>query len=69
MTYVQLFTEINYMSIYPVTATVLPKRPLWSSDQSSWLQAQRSRVRFPSLSDFLSSNVSGTGSNQPYEDK
>ena len=25
---------------------------LWSSGQSFWLQIQRSRVRFPALSDF-----------------
>jgi hypothetical protein len=42
--------------------------PLWSSDQSSWLQVQRSRVRFPALSDFLRSSESGTGSTQPRED-
>jgi hypothetical protein len=35
--------------------------PLWSSDHSSWLQIQRSRVRFPELPDFQSSG-SGTGS-------
>jgi hypothetical protein len=29
--------------------------PLWSSGQSSWLQIQRSRVRFTALPDFLSS--------------
>jgi hypothetical protein len=39
--------------------------PLWSSGQSSWLQTQRSRVRFPVLPDFLSSSGSGTGSTQP----
>jgi hypothetical protein len=40
--------------------------PLWSSDQSSWLLTQRSRVRFPALPDFLSScSRSGTGSTQP----
>jgi hypothetical protein len=27
--------------------------PLWSSGQSSWLQIQRSRFRFPALPDFL----------------
>ena len=32
--------------------------PLWSSGQSFWLQIQRSRVRFPALTDFLS----GSGS-------
>jgi hypothetical protein len=34
--------------------------PLWSTGQSSWLQIQRSRVRFPALSDFLRSGGSGT---------
>jgi hypothetical protein len=34
----------------------------WSSGQSSWLQIQRSRVRFPALPDVLRSNGSGTGS-------
>jgi hypothetical protein len=36
--------------------------PLWSSGQSSWLQIQRSRVRFLALPAFLSSSGSGTGS-------
>jgi hypothetical protein len=36
--------------------------------QSSWLQTQRSRVRFPPLPDFLRSSRSGTGSTQPRED-
>jgi hypothetical protein len=43
--------------------------PLWFSGQTSWLQTQRSRVRFPALPDFLSSSGSGTGSTQPREDK
>jgi hypothetical protein len=43
-------------------------RPLWSNGQSYWLQIQRSRVRFPALSDFLRSSGSGTGSTQPRED-
>jgi hypothetical protein len=34
--------------------------PLWSSGQSSWLQIQRSRVRFTALPDFLRSSGSGT---------
>jgi hypothetical protein len=42
--------------------------PLWSSGQSSWLQAQRTRVRFPALPDVLRSSGSGTGSTQPRED-
>jgi hypothetical protein len=43
--------------------------PLWSSGQSSWLVTQRSRVRLPELSDFMSSSWSGTGSTRPCEDK
>jgi hypothetical protein len=39
---------------------------LWSSGQSSWLQIQRSRVRFPELSDFLRSSGSGMGFTQPH---
>jgi hypothetical protein len=42
---------------YPVR-----RSPLWSTGQSSWLQIQRSRVRFPALPDFLRSSGSGTGS-------
>jgi hypothetical protein len=41
--------------------------PLWSSSQGSWLQIQRSRVRFLALPDFLRSSGSGTGSTQPHE--
>jgi hypothetical protein len=41
--------------------------PLWSSGQSSWLQIQRSLVRFPALPDFQRSNGSETGSTQPRE--
>jgi hypothetical protein len=33
--------------------------------QISWLQTQRSLVRFPVLPDFLRSSGSGTGSTQP----
>jgi hypothetical protein len=42
--------------------------PLSSSGQSSWLQIQRFRVRFPSLPDFLRHSGSGTVSIQPRED-
>jgi hypothetical protein len=41
---------------------------LWSSGQSFWLRIQRSRVRFPTLPDFLRSSGYGTGSTQPRED-
>ena len=43
--------------------------PLWSTDQSFWLQIQRTRIRSPALPDFLSSSGSGTGSTQPREVK
>jgi hypothetical protein len=39
---------------------------LWSSGQSSWLQIQWYRVRFPALPGFLRSSGSGTGSTQPH---
>jgi hypothetical protein len=39
--------------------------PLSSGGQSHWLQIQRFRIRFPTLSAF----VSGTGSTQPREDQ
>jgi hypothetical protein len=34
---------------------------MWSSDQSFWLQIQRSRVRFLALPDFMSSSGCETG--------
>jgi hypothetical protein len=40
---------------------------LWCSDRSSWLQIQRSRVRFPAVPHFLRSSGYGTGSTQPRE--
>jgi hypothetical protein len=43
--------------------------PLWSSGQSSLLQIQRSRFRFPSLLDFLRTTGFGTGSTQPRDVK
>jgi hypothetical protein len=49
--------------IYPLLHTSSGP-PLWSSGQSSWLHIQRSRVRFPELSDFLRSSGSGTGFTQ-----
>jgi hypothetical protein len=54
-------------NIYKLNGYVSPESrpPLWSSDQSSWLQIQRSRLRFPALLDFLRSSGSGTGSTQP----
>jgi hypothetical protein len=35
--------------------------------QSSWLQIQSSRVRFPALTNFLRISGSGTGSTQPHQ--
>jgi hypothetical protein len=43
--------------------------PLWSSGQSSWLQTQRSRVRFLLIPDIQSSSECGTGFSQPRGDK
>jgi hypothetical protein len=43
------------------------KRPPWFSGRSSWLQIQRSQVRFPAPPDFLRSSGSGMVSTQPCE--
>jgi hypothetical protein len=40
---------------------LLQTAPPWSNNQSSWLQTQRSRVRFPGLPDFQSSSESRRG--------
>jgi hypothetical protein len=42
--------------------------PLWSNGQSSWLQIQRSWVRFPALPYFLRNRDLERGSTQPRED-
>jgi hypothetical protein len=47
-------------------SNVLIGSPLWSSGQSSWLQIQRFRLRFPALPGFLRNSRSGTGSAQPH---
>ena len=54
-------------SLFSLDKWIVMSAPLWSSGRSFWLQIQRSRVRFPTLSDFLSSSGSGTGSTQPRE--
>jgi hypothetical protein len=43
--------------------------PLWYSGQSSWLQIQRSRIRFPALPNVLRNSGPGTGSTQLREGK
>ena len=55
------------MQVFIYCKITLHGPPLWSSGQSFWLQIERSRVRFPAPSDFLSSSGSGTGSTQPRE--
>jgi hypothetical protein len=61
------FVKDFFYSFIPYSLFIRP--PLWSSGQSSWLQIQRPGVRFSSLSDFLRSSGSGTGSTQPREYK
>jgi hypothetical protein len=58
--WISLITYFHFLS--------LSEPPLLSSGHSSWLQIQRSRVRFPALPDFLRIGRSGTGSTQPRED-
>jgi hypothetical protein len=48
-------------NIYFQQYSCILRPPLWSRSQSSWLQVQRSWVRFTTLPDFLRSG-SGTGS-------
>jgi hypothetical protein len=43
--------------------------PLSPNGQNSWLQIQRSEVRFHELSDFLRNSGFGMGSTQLHEDK
>jgi hypothetical protein len=59
---------VYFSSLFIFSFFFYPGLPLWSSGQSSWLQIQRPRVRFPALPDFLRSSGSRTGSNQPRED-
>jgi hypothetical protein len=55
--------------VWEILCPILKKErpPLWSSCHSSWLQIQRTRVRFPALPNFLRSSGSRTGSTQPRE--
>jgi hypothetical protein len=57
-------TRYKYDGLYGTTKVSI-RPPLWSNDQSSWLQILRYRVRFPALPDFLRNSGSGTGSTQP----
>jgi hypothetical protein len=59
---------INPVSQASCSLQVLEGPPLWSNGQSSCLQIQRSRVKFPGVPDFLRSTGPGTGSTQPRED-
>jgi hypothetical protein len=72
-----VWTTCPFVNVDPITFLPSPqfqhrvccrKPPLWSSGQSSWLQIQRSRIRFPATPDILSSSGSGTGSAHPSED-
>jgi hypothetical protein len=58
---------ISCIVLYEASDDPNRRPPLWSSGQSSWLQIQRSRVRFPALPDFLRSSGPGTRSTQPCE--
>jgi hypothetical protein len=72
--YRSLIPVIDYCMIVGGSVAILHSAfphlwsPLWCSGHSSWLQTQRSWVRFPALSDLLRRNGSGMGSTQPHED-
>jgi hypothetical protein len=55
--------HVRYAYVLKTCCTLL--NPLWSSGQSSWLQMQGSRVRFPGST--KKSSGSGTGCTQPPE--
>jgi hypothetical protein len=55
----EIKTECLLPSFRFLSSRLLVWPPLWSSGQSSWLQIQRSRVRFPALPDFLRSSGCG----------
>jgi hypothetical protein len=68
---VQVMQQIRYTDRLPLRLMLeyagvfaVAGLPLCCSRQSVWLLTQRSRVGFPALPDFLSINVSGTGSTQ-----
>jgi hypothetical protein len=60
--------DLNTLWLLVYVGDHLFRPPLWSSGQSSWLQIQMSRFRFPALPDFLRSSGSGTGITRPRED-
>jgi hypothetical protein len=75
VSHISFFLSIHSkkVNLFAVEVTTKVRRkakcgpPLWSSGQNSWLQIQRSRVRFLALPDFLRSSGSGTESTQPHE--
>jgi hypothetical protein len=47
------FLSLSYLiPLYVTPLMPIYTPPLWSSGQSSWMQTQKSRVRFPALPDF-----------------
>jgi hypothetical protein len=64
----EISTLIPWFNTFALLPMEYFRPPLWSSGHSSWLQIQRTPVRFPALPDFLRSSGSGTGSTQPRED-
>jgi hypothetical protein len=62
--YMYIYIHMVYVVVLLYVSLIVGP-PLWSGGQSSWLQSQSSRVRFPSLPDFLKSSGSGTVSTRP----
>jgi hypothetical protein len=69
--FTSILEQINYSFCVVIfiryESICISEFPMWSSVQSSLIQIQRSRVRFPALQDFLYSR-SETGSTQTCED-
>jgi hypothetical protein len=62
----RLQVTVNVVPSSLILVTVVMQRgpPLWSNVQSSWLQIQGSRFRFPAIPDLLRNCGSGTVSTQ-----
>jgi hypothetical protein len=68
ITIIRTVIKIIEYDVKIFSCNVLKGPPLWSTGQSFWLQIQRSRVRFPTLPDFLRNRSFGTGTTQLRED-
>jgi hypothetical protein len=67
VTLARVYRGIFYVDSLIYWGVMLPETASVVRGQNSWLEAQRSLIRFPALPEFLRSSRSGTGSTQPCE--